>query len=53
MKCFVKDFSATVQAREIIFVAEVDDDLKYCGPGSKPFPLILSCICPRFFLSLL
>ena len=31
MKFFVKDFSRTVQARVLIFVSQVDDDLLYHG----------------------
>ena len=53
MKFFVKDFCETVQARVVIFGMQVDNDVVYCGIVNQPSPLILPCICPVFFLSIL
>ena len=50
---FVKDFCETVQARVVIFGMHVDNDVLYRGIANQPFPLILPCICPIFFLSML
>ena len=50
MKFFVKDFSTTMQGRKFIFDMQVDDDLLYRGIGTCLLLLILSCICPFFFL---
>ena len=53
MKFFVKDFCVTVQARVVIFGMQVDNDVLYHGIANQPSPLILPCICPIFFLSIL
>ena len=53
MKFFVKDFCETVQARVVIFGMQVDNDVVYRGIVHLPSPLILPCICPIFFLSVL
>ena len=50
---FVKDFCETVQARVVIFGEQVDNDILYRGIANQPSPLILPCICPIFFLSIL
>ena len=50
---FVKDFCETMQAREVIFGEQVDNDVLYRGIANQPSPLILPCICPIFFLSIL
>ena len=46
MEFFVKDFCETVQARIIIFVMQVDNDLLYRGIANQPshayFSLYLS-----------
>ena len=46
-------FSETVKARVVIFDMQVDNDVLYCGIANQPSPLILPCICPIFFLSIL
>ena len=38
MKFFVKDFCETVQARVVIFVSHVDNDVLYCGIANQPSP---------------
>ena len=53
MNCFVKDFSTTMQGRMLIFGMQVDDDLLYRGIENQHSPLILLCICPIFFPSIL
>ena len=55
IKFFVKDFCETVQARVVIFGLQVNNDVLYRGIANQPSsqPLILPCICPIFFLSLL
>ena len=54
MKFFVKDFSTTMQARVVIFVMQVDDDILYRGIENQSFSCLFSpCICPIFFRSLL
>ena len=52
MKFFIKNFCETVQARVVIFGMQVDNDVLYCGIANQPSPLILPCICPIFFLSI-
>ena len=49
MKFFVKDFCETVQARRVIFGMQVDNDVL----RTSLLLLILPCICPIFFLSIL
>ena len=53
MKFFVKDFCETVQARVVIFGMQVDNDVLYRGIANQLLLLILPCICPIFFLSIL
>ena len=53
MKFFVKDFSVTVQARVFIFGMQVDNDVLCRGIAISLLLLILPCICPIFFLSIL
>ena len=53
MKFFVKDFCETVKTRVVIFGMQVDNDVVYGGIANQPSPLILPCICPIFFLSIL
>ena len=53
MKVFVKDFCKTVQARVVIFVMLVDNDVLYPGIANEPSHLILLCIYPIFFNSIL
>ena len=53
MKFFFKDFCETVQARVVIFGMQVDNDVLYHDIANQPSSLILSCICPIFFLSIL
>ena len=53
MKSFAKDFCETVQARVVILGMRVDNDVFYRGIANQPSPLILPCICPIFFLSIL
>ena len=50
---FVKDFCETMQARVVIFGEQVDNDVLYRGIANQTSPLILPCICPIFFLSIL
>ena len=50
---FVKDFSETGLARVFIFGMQVDNDVVYRGIVNQPSSLILPCICPVFFLSIL
>ena len=50
---FVKDFSATMEARMLIFGMQVDDDLMYGRIENQLLRLILPCICPLFFPSIL
>ena len=52
MKFFVKDFCEIVQARVVIFGMQVDNDVVYRGIANQS-SLILPCICPIFFLSIL
>ena len=53
MKFFVKDFSETVKTRVVIFGMQVDNDVLYRGIANQPSSVILPCICPIFFLSIL
>ena len=53
MEFFVKDFCETVQARVVIFGMQVDNDVLYHDITSQSSSLILPCICPIFFLSIL
>ena len=53
MKFFVNNFCETVQARVSIFGEQVDNDVLYCEIVNQPSPLILPCICPIFFHSIL
>ena len=53
MKFFVKDFCETVQASVFIFGVQVDNDVLYGGIANQLSPLILPCICPIFFLSII
>ena len=53
MKFFVKDFSETVQARIVIFGMQVDNDVLYREIANQILMLILLCIYPIFFLSIL
>ena len=53
MKFFVKDFCETVQAREVIFGEQVDNDVLYHGIANQPSPAYSSCIYANFFLSIL
>ena len=53
MNLFVKDFCGTLQARVVIFALQVDDDELYSGIENQPSALILPCICPIFYLSIL
>lgn len=50
---FVKNFSATIQARRFIFRVLVDNGLLYCGIENGPFPLILGFSLSLFFLTTL
>ena len=50
---FVKDLCEIVQAWVVIFGMQVDNDVVYRGIANQPSPLILPCICPIFFLSIL
>ena len=50
---FRKDFCETVQAGVVIFFMQDDNDVLYCGFANQLFMLILPCICPIFFLSIL
>ena len=53
MKFFIKDFCETVQAIVVIFGMQVDNDVLYHGMRTSLLLLILLCICPIFFLSIL
>ena len=53
MKFLIKDFSRTMQARIVIFGSLVHDALLYPGLGTSRLLLILPCICPIFFPSIL
>ena len=53
MKIFVKDFCETVQVRVVIFGMQVDNDVLYRGIANSFLLLILPCIYPIFFLSIL
>ena len=53
MKFFVKDFCETVQARVVIFGEQVDNDVLIVGLRTSLLLLLLPCICPIFFLSIL
>ena len=53
MRVFVKDLCETVQARVLIFGMQVDNYVMYREIVNQPSPLILRCICPIFFLSIL
>ena len=50
---FLKDFSETVQARVVIFGMQVDKMYCIVGLWTSLLLLILPCICPIFFLSIL
>ena len=50
---FVKDYSTTMQARILIFGMQVDDDWLYHGLRTSLLLLILPCVCPIFFPSIL
>ena len=47
MKCFVKDFCETAEARVVIFGMQVDNDVLYHGIANQPSPAYSS-----IFLSL-
>ena len=54
MKFLVKDFCETMQARIVIFGMQVDNVVLYIvGLQTSLFLLILLCICPIFFLSII
>ena len=42
-----------MQAGVVIFGIQIDDNVLYRGIAKQPFALILPCICPIFFLSIL
>ena len=48
MKFFVKDFCETVQAREIIFGMQVDNDILYRGIANQPSPAYSSLYLSNF-----
>ena len=48
MKFFVKDFCETMQAREVIFGMQVDNDVLYCGIASQPSPAYSSLYLSNF-----
>ena len=53
MKFFVKDFCETAQARVFIFGMQVDKMYCIVGLRTSLLLLILPCICPIFFHSIL
>ena len=48
MKFFVKDFCETVQARVVIFVIQVDNDVLYRGIVNQPSPAYSSLYLSSF-----
>ena len=48
MKFFVKDFCEIVQARVVIFVTQVDNDVLYCGIANQPSPAYSSLYLSDF-----
>ena len=48
MKCFVKDFCDTVQARVVIFGEQVDNDVLYRGIANQPSPAYSSMYLSNF-----
>ena len=48
MKCFVKDFCETVQARVVIFGEQVDNDVLYRGIANQPSPAYSSLYLSNF-----
>ena len=48
MKFFVKDFCETVQAREVIFGMQVDNDVLYRGIANQPSPAYSSLYLSDF-----
>ena len=48
MKFFVKDFSETVQAREVIYGEQVDNDVLYGGIANQPSPAYSSLYLSNF-----
>ena len=48
MKFFVKDFCETVQARRVIFVEQVDNDVLYHGIANQPSPAYSSLYLSTF-----
>ena len=48
MKCFVKDFCETMQARVVIFGIQIDDDMLYCGIANQPSPAYSSMYLSNF-----
>ena len=48
MKFFVKDFCETVQARVVIFVEQVDNDVLYHGIANQPSPAYSSLYLSDF-----
>ena len=53
MKFFVKDVSATMKARMLIFGMQVDDDLLYSGIENQSSPAYFSLYLSMFFPSIL
>ena len=49
MKCFVKDFCDTVQARVVIFGMQVDNDVLYRGIANQPYPHYSLFVFVQFF----
>ena len=48
MKCFVKDFSSTMQGRMLIFGMQLDDDLLYRGIENQSSPAYSSLYLSNF-----
>ena len=48
MKCFVKDFCETMQARVVIFSKQVDNDVLYHGMANQPSPAYSSLYLSDF-----
>ena len=48
MKCFVKDFCETVQARVVIFGKQVDNDVLYRGIANQPSHVYSSLYLSNF-----
>ena len=48
MKFFVKDFSETVKAREVIFGEQDDNDVLYRGIANQPSPAYSSLYLSNF-----